>query len=96
MEIGFIDYSHEERNKILSTLKMLGEQNVLDELGIGGVRDAYSNILFPGISTLQTRAKYFVLIPYLFQSAKIQTEKSIVGGNSFNGLMKEKTAWRHR
>ena len=75
MEIGFIDYSHEERNKILSTLKMLGEQNVLDELGIGGVRDAYSNILFPGISTLQTRAKYFVLIPYLFQSAKIQTEK---------------------
>ena len=75
MEIGFIDYSHEERNKILSTLKMLGDQSALDELGIGVVRDAYSDILFPGVSTLQTRAKYFVLIPYLFQSAKAQAEK---------------------
>lgn len=70
MEIGFIDYSHDERNRILSTLKMLGDQNALDELGIGVIRDAYSDILFPGISTLQTRAKYFVLIPYLFQTAK--------------------------
>ena len=70
MEIGFIDYSMEERNKILSTLKLLGDQTALDELGIGTVRDAYANILFPGISTLQTRAKYFVLIPYLFQTAK--------------------------
>ena len=75
MQIGFIDYSHEERNKILSTLKLLGDQTALDELGIGVVRDAYADLLFPGISTLQTRAKYFVLIPYLFQSAKEQAEK---------------------
>ncbi len=75
MKIGFIDYSHEERNKILSTLKKLGDQTALDELGIGVVRDAYADILFPGISTLQTRAKYLVLVPYLFQSAKAQAEK---------------------
>ena len=31
MKIGFIDYSHEERNRILSTLKMLGDQTALDE-----------------------------------------------------------------
>lgn len=75
MEIGFIDYSREERNKILSTLKLLGDQTALDELGIGVVRDAYSDILFPGISTLQTRAKYFVLIPYQFRSARETAEK---------------------
>ncbi len=75
MEIGFIDYSHDERNKILSTLRLLGDQTALDELGISVVRDAYADILFPGISTLQTRAKYFVLLPYLFQSAKEQAEK---------------------
>ena len=75
MQIGFIDYSHDERNKILSTLKLLGDQTALDELGIGVVRDAYADLLFPGISTLQTRAKYFVLIPYLFQSAKELAEK---------------------
>ena len=75
MEIGFIDYSHEERNTILATLKMLGDHEALDELGIGVVRDAYADILFPGISTLQTRAKYFVLLPYFFQKAKEQVEK---------------------
>ncbi len=69
MQIGFIDFSKEERNKILATLKLLGTQTALDELGIGVIRDAYADILFPGISTIQTRAKYFVLIPYLFQKA---------------------------
>ena len=75
MEIGFIDYSHEERNTILATLKMLGNHEALDELGIGVVRDAYADILFPGISTLQTRAKYFVLLPYIFQSAEELVQK---------------------
>ena len=69
MQIGFIDFSKEERNKILATLKLLGTQTALDELGIGVIRDGYADILFPGISTIQTRAKYFVLIPYLFQKA---------------------------
>ena len=78
MEIGFIDYSREERNRILSTLKMLGDQTALDELGIGVVRDAYADILFPGISTLQTRAKYFVLLLYLFQSARERAEKGVL------------------
>lgn len=75
MKIGFIDFSHEERNKILSTLNLLKERTALDELGIGAVRDAFADILFPGISTLQTRAKYLVLIPYLFQSARLLAEK---------------------
>ena len=75
MEIGFIDYSREERNRILSTLRMLEEKTALDELGIGVVRDGYADKLFPGISTLQTRAKYFVLLPYIFQTAKDHAEK---------------------
>ena len=76
MKIGFIDYSREERNRILSTLRMLEEKTALDELGIGVVRDAYADKLFPGISTLQTRAKYFVLIPYIFQTARERAEQS--------------------
>lgn len=76
MQIGFIDFSKEERNKILATLKLLGTQTALDELGIGVIRDAYADILFPGISTIQTRAKYFVLIPYLFQKAMKQNSQN--------------------
>ncbi|MDR0863288.1 MAG: DUF6361 family protein [Oscillospiraceae bacterium] len=71
MQLGFIDFSRDERNKILATLDLLGEHTALDELGIGTIRDAYADILFPGISTIQTRAKYFVLIPHLFNIAAI-------------------------
>ena len=72
MRIGWVDYSREEKNKIISILKLLGTQGAVDELGIGTVRDYFSNLLFPGITVLQTRAKYFVLVPYLFTDAKQQ------------------------
>jgi len=70
MRLGWVDYSREERNKIVSILKLLGTQEAVDELGIGTIRNYFSNILFPGITTQQTRAKYFVLIPYLFADAQ--------------------------
>jgi len=70
MQIGWIDYSREERNQIVSILRLLEGQTAMDELGIGTIRDAFSDMLFPGISTQQTRAKYFVLIPYLFALAQ--------------------------
>lgn len=70
MQLGWIDFSREERNKVLAALQLLTVPTALDELGIGYIRDAYADILFPGISTIQTRAKYFVLIPYIFGKAE--------------------------
>jgi len=70
MQIGWVDFSKTERDKVVSILRLLGTQTALDELGIGTVRDAFSDMLFPGISTLQTRAKYFVILPYLFAQAE--------------------------
>ena len=75
MQLGWIDFSRSERNKIIQTLKMLEESTALDELGIGVIRDGYADVLFPGISTLQTRAKYFILLPYLFAMAERQNFK---------------------
>ena len=69
-QIGWVDYSREERNKIINIIKLLEGQDTIDELGIGAVRDVFSDFLFPGTSVLQTRAKYFVLVPYLFQMAQ--------------------------
>ena len=64
MELGWIDFSKNERDKILGVLDSLTEQGTLDELGIAPIRDGFSDLFFPGTSTLQTRAKYFLLIPY--------------------------------
>ena len=64
MQLGWIDFSKTERNKILSVLDLLSQDGTLDELGIAPVRDGFANLFFPGTSTIQTRAKYFFLVPY--------------------------------
>lgn len=67
MNFGWIDFSQNERNKTLEVLNNLSEKGTLDELGIGYIRDKFSNIFFPGTSTLQTRAKYFLVVPYIIK-----------------------------
>lgn len=66
-QIGWIDFSRSHYNKVMSVMDMFADQGVIDELGLGTIRDSISDLLFPGISTIQTRAKYFLLIPWIFQ-----------------------------
>lgn len=61
--IGWVDFSSDDRARVQEVLAMLKEAGTLDELGIGQVRDAYSDLLFPGFSTIQTNARYFLAIP---------------------------------
>ncbi|MDE7088757.1 MAG: hypothetical protein K2O54_01420 [Prevotella sp.] len=56
----------------MQVLKMTSESVALDELGIGRIRDAFANRMFPGISTLQKHTKYFSLMPQVYRRA---TEK---------------------
>jgi hypothetical protein len=65
--IGWVDYSSAERERVSQVLSMLKEKGTLDELGIGQIRDAFADALFPGFSTIQTRAKYLVTLSYIFQ-----------------------------
>lgn len=65
MKLGWIDFSKEYRQKALDVMNLLSEQGAVDELGIGIVRDAFANYFFSGTSTIQTRAKYFLIVPYL-------------------------------
>lgn len=74
MPLGWIDFSKTERSKVLSVLDMLSESGVLDELGIAPIRDGFSNIFFPGTSTIQTRAKYFFIVPYALKDMELSTE----------------------
>jgi hypothetical protein len=70
MDIGFIHFNSEEKNKVLKALQLIREQQAIDELGIGRVRDAFANKMFPGMSTLQQHAKYFVILPLLYKTAE--------------------------
>lgn len=50
-------------------LKMAQEPAALDELGIGRIRDAFSDKMFPGTSVLQKHLKYFSLLPQVYHKA---------------------------
>ena len=65
--IGWVDFSSEHREKVKSVIDLLSTPGVIDELGIGVIRDSFSDSLFPGISTIQTRAKYFLIVPRIFK-----------------------------
>ena len=69
MSLGWIDFSNDERNKVLNVIHLLDEPVAVDELGIGAVRDAFADLFFPGTSTVQTRAKYFLIVPYVLMEA---------------------------
>ena len=68
MNIGWIDFSERERRKVIDIIHLLQEQGAIDELGIGIVRDGFANAFFPGSSTIQTRAKYFFIVPYAIKA----------------------------
>ena len=76
MPLGWIDFSKSERNKVLSVLDLLSEAGTLDELGIAPVRDGFANLFFPGTSTIQTRAKYFMIVPYALKDLEYSSESN--------------------
>lgn len=63
---NWVDFAEDDRRRMMEILHLFHEKEIREELGIGTVRDAFSDILFPGTSTLHTRAKYFLFIPWIF------------------------------
>ncbi len=62
----WLDFSEGERRQALEVIDQFRDEDTRDELGIGTVRDAIADLLFPGISTIQTRARYFLFIPWIY------------------------------
>lgn len=65
MELGYITFSAEEQQLVHNVLQQIN-QGAIDELGLGRIRDAFSDLMFPGMSTLHRKSKYFVLLPALY------------------------------
>ncbi|HMJ34775.1 MAG TPA: DUF6361 family protein [Baekduia sp.] len=57
--------SEQARRLIAATTDSDG--GTLDQLGLGAIRDFCSDHLFPGTSTLWSRARYLVLVPWCYQ-----------------------------
>jgi hypothetical protein len=73
-----LDFSEAEQRQLRELLQLLSAPDTVDDLGIGTVRDAISNQLFPGTSVIQTRARYFLFIPWIFQRAEERNPRQLV------------------
>ena len=75
MHIGFVNFNTDEKKRVAKMMQLLQESEAIEELGIGRVRDHFSNTLFPGTSTLQHHAKYFVVMPSLYYHTAFKSRK---------------------
>jgi len=75
MQLGFVNFNTEEKKRVSKMIQLLQESEAIEELGIGRVRDHFSNSLFPGTSTLQHHAKYFAILPSLYYQAAHQGKR---------------------
>lgn len=62
---GWLDQDDSQRAAMNEVIKLFQDESSVDELGIGPIRDSFSNALFPGTSVLHTRVRYLLFIPWL-------------------------------
>lgn len=58
---------------------LFDESDTRDELGIGSIRDAFADELFPGTSVVQTRLRYALFIPWLYTA--LENERTVSSAN---------------
>lgn len=87
---GWLDYSEEEKRKMLDAINLWKEKETRDELGLGVIRDTFADIFFPGTSTIQTAAKYFLFIPWIYlklEASKANSDKITVRARRYEILL---------
>ena len=65
--LTWIAHDRDEHDRINRILAALTQSEARDELGLGAVRDSLADRLFPGTSTIQTRIRYFLIVPWCHQ-----------------------------
>ncbi len=64
--LTWLDPSEADRRQALDVIDAFRDRETRDELGLGTIRDGLSEILFPGTTTIQTRARYFLFVPWVY------------------------------
>ena len=80
------DFSSVERDNVLDLLAAQKDKSTQDELGVGLVRDAIADHMFPPLSTIQTRAKYFLYVPWILRAL----ERGNVGAERLVPMLRQR------
>ncbi|WP_085370720.1 DUF6361 family protein [Leifsonia sp. NCR5] len=68
--LAWLDADTDDQARMRDIIKLFTDRDSRDELGLGQVRDAISDGLFPGTTVLLTRARYLLFVPWCFQLAE--------------------------
>ena len=68
---GWLATDMRQRRNMLEAIDQFKDETTVDDLGLGVIRDAISDTLFPGTSTLHTRIRYTLFVPWLLQLAAV-------------------------
>src|SRR5699024_9495580 len=71
---GWMATDAEQSRRMMEVVDQFRDSTTIDDLGLGGIRDAFSDTLFPGTSTLHTRIRYALFVPWLMQLASDRNE----------------------
>jgi len=85
--LAWIDHDSKARERTLRILSLFQEKESRDELGLGSVRDSFADQLFPGTSTIQTRLRYMLFVPWIYHSL----EEKRLPAESFRSRL---TSWK--
>ncbi len=78
--LTWLDLTASDRDRMRQVLDLFNEKGTVDEMGLGSLRDALSEALFPGTSTIQTRLRYVLFIPWIYR--QLETRKGAASGVS--------------
>ncbi len=90
--IAWLDFSEDDRRKMMEVVSLFKLRETRDELGLGSIRNVFAELLFPGTSTLQTRARYFLFVPWIY--AKF--EKNRVPSSKLWDRLRQDEVWLMR
>ncbi len=65
--LTWIDHDADARERALRILSLFHEKDSREELGLGAIRDSFADKLFPGTSTIQTRLRYMLFVPWIYR-----------------------------
>ena len=75
--LAWLDYSEADQRRAREIVRMFSQPESRDELGLGQIRDALSDTLFPGTSVLLTRARYLLFVPWFYrEGARLRRQGS--------------------
>ena len=74
--LTWLDFTADDRDRMRRVLDLFTEQGTIDELGLGTLRDALSDALFPGTSSIQTRLRYILFVPWIYQKLERDRAKA--------------------